>query len=185
MGLMYLHRNKIIHRDLKSGNIFLSKHLKVKIGDFGLATKLIRKDEKRFSICGTPNYISPETLSRNGHSFEADIWALGVIIYRLKFGRAPFETKTVKETYRRIKRNNFSFPKKTDLNLKIVKLIQNLIVFEPEKRFSLEKILKSEFMNDTLIPERFPSYIFKEIPHESFIATYQNQPKVQTKKDSQ
>ena len=58
-ALEYLHQRKIIHRDLKLGNLFLNENMQVKMGDFGLATKLEFPNEKRKTICGTPNYIAP------------------------------------------------------------------------------------------------------------------------------
>lgn len=61
-GLEYLHSQKVIHRDLKLGNLFLGEHLVIKIGDFGLATKIDYVEEKKKTICGTPNYIAPEIL---------------------------------------------------------------------------------------------------------------------------
>jgi len=57
-----LHSQKVIHRDLKLGNLFLGEHLVIKIGDFGLATKIDYVEEKKKTICGTPNYIAPEIL---------------------------------------------------------------------------------------------------------------------------
>jgi len=79
-GLKYMHKNQVIHRDLKLGNIFLNNKLQVKIGDFGLATKLEFPGERKRTICGTPNYIAPEVLEGKGHSYEVDIWSLGVIM---------------------------------------------------------------------------------------------------------
>lgn len=61
-GLEYLHSQKIVHRDLKLGNIFLNENMQIKIGDFGLATKIDFVGEKKKTICGTPNYIAPEIL---------------------------------------------------------------------------------------------------------------------------
>ena len=87
-AVKYLHQNKIIHRDLKLGNLFLSESMEVKLGDFGLAAKLSDDSEKRNTVCGTPNYIAPEVLTQNkGHSRPADLWSLGVIIYTLLFGK--------------------------------------------------------------------------------------------------
>jgi polo-like kinase 1 len=110
-ALKYLHAHRIIHRDLKLGNLFLNDKMEVKLGDFGLATKLDFDGEKKRTICGTPNYIAPEVLEgKAGHSYEVDIWSLGVIIYTLIIGKPPFETSDVKTTYKRIRMNAYSFP---------------------------------------------------------------------------
>ena len=88
-----MHQFNVIHRDLKLGNLFLSDKMEIKIGDFGLATRLEYEGERKRTICGTPNYIAPEILEgKSGHSFEVDIWAVGVIIYTLLIGKPPFET---------------------------------------------------------------------------------------------
>ena len=80
----YLHEQLVIHRDLKLGNLFLDRNMNIKVGDLGLATKLESADEKRKTICGTPNYIAPEVIqgdrATRGHSFEVDIWSMGVIL---------------------------------------------------------------------------------------------------------
>ena len=123
--MKYLHTNKIIHRDLKLGNLFINDKMELKLGDFGLAAKLEFDGEKRKTICGTPNYIAPEILDgKVGHSYEVDIWSLGVIIYTLSVGKVniiqslkfiflikpPYETPEVKTTYKKIRMNNYSFP---------------------------------------------------------------------------
>lgn len=121
-GLEYLHSQKIIHRDLKLGNLFLNENMCVKIGDFGLATKIDFYGEKKKTICGTPNYIAPEILESKGHSYEVDVWSFGVIIYTLVYGRPPFESKDVKDTYKKIKDCSFSFPENvySSNNLKVL-----------------------------------------------------------------
>lgn len=106
-----MHKHRVIHRDLKLGNLFLSDKMEIKLGDFGLATKLEYDGEKKRTICGTPNYIAPEILEgKRGHSYEVDVWSTGVIMYTLLIGKPPFETNDVKTTYRRIKMNAYSFP---------------------------------------------------------------------------
>lgn len=62
MGVKDIHSSQVIHRDLKLGNLFLTEKLDVKIGDFGLAAKLVYDAERRKTMCGTPNYIAPEIL---------------------------------------------------------------------------------------------------------------------------
>ena len=110
-AIKYLHSHRVIHRDLKLGNLFLNDKMEVKIGDFGLATKLEFDGERKRTICGTPNYIAPEVLEgKQGHSYEVDIWSLGVIIYTFIIGKPPFETNDVKTTYKRIRMNSYTFP---------------------------------------------------------------------------
>mgnify|MGYP000846701926 FL=1 len=82
------------------------KNMELKLGDFGLATRLEFDGEKKRTICGTPNYIAPEVLDgKVGHSYEVDVWSLGVIIYAMLIGKPPFETPDVKTTYKKIKMN--------------------------------------------------------------------------------
>ena len=89
-AVIYMRENKVIHRDLKLGNLFLNKDMEIKVGDFGLATRVTFDGEKKRTICGTPNYIAPEVLSsRIGHSYEVDIWSIGVIIYTCLLYTSP------------------------------------------------------------------------------------------------
>ncbi|XP_050665946.1 serine/threonine-protein kinase polo isoform X1 [Leptidea sinapis] len=109
LGVQYLHHKRIIHRDLKLGNLFLDDELHVKIGDFGLAARIEYEGERKQTVCGTPNYIAPEILTKKGHSFEVDIWSLGCIMYTLLVGKPPFETSTLQDTYKRIKKCEYSY----------------------------------------------------------------------------
>ena len=145
-ALKYLHNHRIIHRDLKLSNLFLSENMELKVGDFGLATKLDFEGEKKRTVCGTPNYIAPEILDgKFGYSFEVDIWSLGVIIYTLIIGKPPFETDNVKETYKKIKLNKYSFPINAVISDYAKNLITDILVTEPSKRPTLDDILESDF----------------------------------------
>jgi polo-like kinase 1 len=118
----------VIHRDLKLGNLFLDSDMRIKVGDFGLATKLTHKDERRRTICGTPNYIAPEILEgKTGHSFEVDVWSTGVIMYTFLIGKPPFEAKDVKSTYKRILANAFSFPEQYPVSEHARSLIRTIL----------------------------------------------------------
>jgi len=147
-ALKYLHSHRVIHRDLKLGNLFISEKMEIKVGDFGLATKLEFDGERKRTVCGTPNYIAPEILEgKTGHSFEVDIWSLGVIMYTLIIGKPPFETNNVKETYKRIKMGNYSFPENAVISEPAKDLIQSILVLDPHKRPKLDDILNHDFFH--------------------------------------
>ncbi|CAI2382601.1 unnamed protein product [Moneuplotes crassus] len=145
-GLKQLKRLNVIHRDLKLGNLFLTNKMEVKIGDFGLAVQLKNPTAKRKSVCGTPNYIAPEVLDEErGHSFEVDIWACGVIIYTLLVGRPPFETRDLHETYKKIQRASYSFPKHVKISDNAKDLISKCLQIDPQKRIKLDKMISHSF----------------------------------------
>jgi len=153
-GVLYLHDNKIIHRDLKLGNVFLNDNMECKIGDFGLATKVDYDGERKKTLCGTPNYIAPEVLGKKGHSYEVDVWSLGCILYTLLVGKPPFETQTLKETYTRIRKNEYHVPSRVGPLAK--NLIQKLLQHDPDKRPCVADILGDDFMTMGYLPHRLP-----------------------------
>lgn len=173
MALKYLHSNRIIHRDLKLGNLFLNDKLEIKVGDFGLAAKLSFEGEKRKTICGTPNYIAPEILEgKTGHSYEVDIWSLGVIIYAMLIGKPPFETPEVKTTYRKIKMNNYSFPDNVQISDAAKSLISKILVQDPLKRPNLDDILSHAFFQGIVIPNCLPTSTLACPPTQNLIKKY-------------
>ena len=95
-AIEYVHSKKVIHRDLKLGNLFLTDHMTLKVGDFGLAAQVFYQGERKRTVCGTPNYLAPEVLESQGHSYEVDYWSIGVILYTMLNGRPPFESSEVK-----------------------------------------------------------------------------------------
>ncbi|XP_073492634.1 serine/threonine-protein kinase PLK1 [Aquarana catesbeiana] len=155
LGCQYLHSNKVIHRDLKLGNLFLNDDMDVKIGDFGLATQVEFDGERKKTLCGTPNYIAPEVLGKKGHSFEVDIWSLGCIMYTLLVGKPPFETSCLKETYIRIKKNEYAIPK--HINPVAAALIQKMLRSDPATRPTIDELLTDEFFTTGYIPSRLPT----------------------------
>ncbi|KRW99450.1 Protein kinase-like domain [Pseudocohnilembus persalinus] len=156
-ALQYLHKSRVIHRDLKLGNIFLGGKLEVKLGDFGLATRLEFDEEKKRTICGTPNYIAPEILDdKSGHSYPVDIWSLGVIIYTLLIGKPPFETSDVKTTYNKIRKCQYGFPEHAKIEDNAKELITSILVLDPSKRPNIDQIFASSFLNQCKIPAFLP-----------------------------
>lgn len=152
-GVKYLHENRIIHRDLKLGNIFLNDQLNLKIGDFGLATRIEYDGERKKTLCGTPNYIAPEILNKRGHSFEVDIWSIGCVMFTLLVGQPPFETKTLKDTYSRIRKCDYRLPQ--TLRKNAAELIVAMLQSDPGKRPTVQRCLKYDFLKGP-IPKSLP-----------------------------
>ncbi|XP_051164386.1 serine/threonine-protein kinase PLK1-like [Leptopilina boulardi] len=167
-GVAYIHSQKIVHRDLKPGNMFLSERMIVKIGDFGLAT---RPDGQRrkVTLCGTPNFIAPEVLYKQAYSYEADVWALGCILYALLVGQPPFDTATLKETYTRICNNHYREVDDTMASRNGQDLIRWLLHPNPELRPSLERVKEHPYLTKEYVPSFLPDTCCYRTPQLSII----------------
>lgn len=155
-AVKYLHSRRVIHRDLKLGNIFFDPNMNLKLGDFGLASVLPSMDSRKYTICGTPNYIAPEVLggkTNGGHSFEVDIWAIGIMMYALLVGKPPFQSKDVQVIYDRIKKSDFSYPADKPISNEAKDLIDDLLSVNPLKRPSINEILSYDWFKGAF-PEK-------------------------------
>lgn len=135
-GVVYLHDNRILHRDLKLENYMVGADGKIKIADFGLSVVLKNDDDKRFTICGTPNYLSPELLSKvnKGHSYELDIWTIGVSAFAMLTGRPPFDGGRKILTYENIKHCDYRFPPNIQISETAKDFIRIILRANPQKR---------------------------------------------------
>ncbi|XP_043860935.1 serine/threonine-protein kinase PLK3 [Dromiciops gliroides] len=153
-GLRYLHQRGVLHRDLKLGNFFITENMELKLGDFGLAARLEPQDQRKKTICGTPNYLAPEVLLRQGHSPKSDVWSLGCVMYTLLCGNPPFEMADLKETYRCIKQVRYTLP--ANLSASARHLLDAILRPVPQDRPSLEEILQHEFFTKGYTPSQLP-----------------------------
>uniref|UniRef100_A0A674CDW1 Serine/threonine-protein kinase PLK n=1 Tax=Salmo trutta TaxID=8032 RepID=A0A674CDW1_SALTR len=153
-GLKYLHNRGILHRDLKLGNFFVNENMELRLGDFGLAAKLETVEQRKKTICGTPNYLAPEVLNRQGHGTESDIWSLGCVMYTLMCGNPPFETLDLKETYKCIKEVKYNLP--STLSPAAQKLISSILQKNPSDRLTLDQILNHQFFTKAFTPDKLP-----------------------------
>ncbi|KAM9237452.1 serine/threonine-protein kinase PLK4 [Dugong dugon] len=144
-GMLYLHSHGILHRDLTLSNLLLTRNMNIKIADFGLATQLKMPHEKHYTLCGTPNYISPEIATRSAHGLESDVWSLGCMFYTLLIGRPPFDTDTVKNTLNKVVLADYETP--TFLSREAKDLIHQLLRRNPADRLSLSSVLDHPFMS--------------------------------------
>lgn len=171
-AVKYLHRRKVVHRDLKLGNIFFDPYMNLKIGDFGLATIINSAHPRRYTICGTPNYIAPEVLGGKevGHGFEVDIWAIGIMLYALLFGKPPFQAKDVQVIYERIKTNDYKYPPDSTVSLEARQLINDMLSTDPSERPSLDEILNYDWFKCGTFPSHITTESLKQKPkHLSFL----------------
>ncbi|XP_037909175.1 serine/threonine-protein kinase polo isoform X2 [Hermetia illucens] len=166
-GVKYLHDHRIIHRDLKLGNLFLNDDLNVKIGDFGLATRIEFEGERKKTLCGTPNYIAPEILNKKGHSYEVDIWSIGCVMYTLLVGQPPFETKSLKDTYTKIKKCEYRVP--NSLRKTAADMIVAMLQSNPEKRPRIGQLLNFEFLTSSPVPTSLPSSCLTMAPRPDLL----------------
>ena len=95
LAIKHIPDRKVLHRDLKSGNIFLMKSGIVKLGDFGIAKVLKSTVDNASTIVGTPYYLSPEIIDNKPYNFKSDIWSLGVLLYEMCALKPPFNGQSL------------------------------------------------------------------------------------------
>ncbi|EFJ45687.1 NimA-related protein kinase 8, partial [Volvox carteri f. nagariensis] len=106
LSLSYIHTKRILHRDVKTQNIFLSQG-KVLLGDFGLAKQLQRTFEMARTPIGTPYYMAPEIFEEQPYSFKSDVWALGCVMYEMMTGKAAFAADNLSRVVLRVIRGQY------------------------------------------------------------------------------
>ena len=93
LGIQYLHANRILHRDIKTINMFLGRDDKIKIGDLGVARELNQTAHMAHTVVGTQYYLSPELCEEKPYNNKSDIWSLGCVLYELCTLRHHFEAQ--------------------------------------------------------------------------------------------
>lgn len=144
-GLEYLHYQRIIHGDIKPGNLLLGEGGRVKIADLGVCNEFFGEDASMCngSTAGTPAFRAPETLQTGQHSYSgkaADIWALGATLYALIFGNVPFSATNVPAVYEKIKHDALTFPATPILSADLRDIIERTLDKDPSKRITLPMI---------------------------------------------
>uniref|UniRef100_A0A183CKT5 Protein kinase domain-containing protein n=1 Tax=Globodera pallida TaxID=36090 RepID=A0A183CKT5_GLOPA len=152
-GVRYLHSKKIIHRDLKLENILCIDDKRVVVSDFGFA-KQLEPDQKLRDLFGTPGYLAPETLrcqmyeDAEGYGLEVDEWALGVIMYTLLAGYAPFYHRQQLRMMRLVQEGRYQFDKEQweSVSEEAKDLIRRLLMVNPAVRIPSRECLSHPWM---------------------------------------
>ena len=151
--IKYLHSKNIIYRDIKPENLLLDKDNNIKLCDYGWAT-YFTPGNILTTYCGTPEYVSPEMLNKRPYNQKVDIWAIGVLIFELVFGYAPFSSNYNEERFNNIKNCKIKWPKDINDNKKykeVKNLIEKILRINPNERLSLQEIEEHEWLKDTYI----------------------------------
>jgi serine/threonine protein kinase len=174
---MYLHSRKIIHRDIKPENLLLDSENNIKLADFGWSN-FEDKLKKRETYCGTLDYLAPEMADSNHiHDNRVDIWSVGVLIFELLTGFAPFSPNRPnasnndieKETKYNIINSRFNFTK--DFPGLARDLVKKILVVSPQERYSLEQILNHPWITQfvKLAPEQSKVIIKSKVNNPEFL----------------
>jgi serine/threonine protein kinase len=144
----YLHDHGIVHLDIKPNNLYIGAMMCLKLGDFGLAQRVtVEATTGLTGRCGTPNYVAPEVINRDGHSFPADIWSIGVVFFVMLCGVAPFQRNSIPDTYIAVTKGTYVLPDYISPDAK--SLLTGLLAVSPEHRSTARQLLEHPFFNGT------------------------------------
>ena len=142
LGVKYLHDNKIIHRDLKLGNIVLNvRSRKITLTNFCLGKHLMNDNDLLKDQRGSPAYISPDVLSGKPYAGKpSDMWALGVVLFTMLYGQFPFYDSAPHELFQKIKSAEYTIPDDGRVSEDTKTLIRKLLITNAKERMTAEQI---------------------------------------------
>ena len=146
-GINYIHSKNIIHRDIKSQNIFLMKNGAIKIGDFGIAKALSKTNSNAMTVIGTPYYFSPEIINGEPYNYKTDIWSLGVVLYELCTLKLPFDSNNIAQLSIKILRGNYD-PVPFRYSKDMHSIIKRMLNVDQNKRPDIREVMQSPLLQN-------------------------------------
>ena len=142
-ALAYLHSRRVLHRDLKSTNVFVDAEMNLKLGDLGIAKILESTLARASTVVGTPNYLSPELCENKPYGPASDVWALGCVLYELCALKRPFDASNLFGiVYSVVKGDADLTAVSTDEDHWLRLLVKRLLTKDAEKRPTIAQVLK-------------------------------------------
>lgn len=145
MAIKYLHGQRVLHRDLKTSNVFLTTENVVKLGDFGIAKTLDSTLDQAKTVVGTPYYMSPEVCESKPYSYASDVWSLGCVLYEMLALRHAFDAPNILTLILKIVQQDFA-PVPPHYDKDVSNLLRMLLDKDPEGRPSMEEIFAMPFI---------------------------------------
>uniref|UniRef100_A0A8C3JZ76 non-specific serine/threonine protein kinase n=1 Tax=Calidris pygmaea TaxID=425635 RepID=A0A8C3JZ76_9CHAR len=167
LALKHIHDRKILHRDIKSQNIFLTKDGTIQLGDFGIARVLNSTAELARTCIGTPYYLSPEICQNKPYNNKSDIWALGCVLYEMCTLKHAFEAGNMKNLVLKIISGPFP-PVSVHYSYDLRNLLSQLFKRNPRNRPSVNSILEKNFIAKRVEKFLTPQLIAEEFSHKIF-----------------
>ncbi|XP_068953242.1 serine/threonine-protein kinase Nek1 isoform X2 [Petaurus breviceps papuanus] len=167
LALKHVHDRKILHRAIKSQNIFLTKDGTIQLGDFGIARVLNSTLELAWTCIGTPYYLSPEICENKPYNNKSDIWALGCVLYEMCTLKHAFEAGNMKNLVLKIISGSFP-PVSLHYSYDLRSLLSHLFKRNPRDRPSVNSILEKSFIAKRIEKFLTPELIAEEFSHRAF-----------------
>eukprot|EP00775_Hariotina_reticulata_P007388 gene7388-7597_t len=149
LAVWHVHSRNILHRDLKSQNIFICQGNILKLGDFGIARLLGPSTELAKTAIGTPFYLSPEICQDQPYNRKSDVWALGCVLYELASLRRAFDGNSLPALVLKILRGRYP-PLPSRYSNKLRSLVDSMLQQDPRMRPSIDDILKMAYVKQHL-----------------------------------
>ena len=147
LGAQYLHNNNVIHRDIKTANIFLTKDNDIKLGDVGIIKILKTTNNYAYTNIGTPFYMSPELYKNRRYTNKTDIWSIGVVLYELMTFKVPYNAENLAALKYKVSNQKWLLDDKFKqrYSKELVNLLYKILEPIPYNRYDINQILESPY----------------------------------------